>query len=120
MKARLFIGIAIVCLTTAMWALPACGDESPDTHQKNFYLKCINAEIDNYSCKVVHAASRSRNLQLSGENAALRTVFLSQNKKALVQEMLEQKVSMHSHAVHQYLLNRFNQESHIKTAKMKP
>ena len=120
MKTRLVIGMAIVCLTAGIWALPACGDESPVDQQKNYYLKCINAEIDNYSCKVVHTTSRSKNLQTYGQQAALKTVFLSQNKDALVQEMIAQKVSMRPYAVHHFLLNRFNQESHIQTATVKP
>jgi len=110
MKTRLVIGIAIVCLTAGILALPACGDESPVDQQKSYYLKCINAEIDNYSCKVGYATSRSNNLQAYGESAARRTAFLTRNKDALVQEMFAQKVSMRPHAVHQYLGQRFIQE----------
>ena len=120
MKTRLVIGMAIVCLTIGIWALPARGDESPVDQQQNYYLKCINAEIDNYSCKVVHTASRSKNLQAYGQHAALRTEFLSQTKDALVQEMIAQKVSMRPHAVHQYLRQRFYQEAFVQTARVNP
>jgi hypothetical protein len=47
-------------------------------------------------------------LQGYGEQAALRTAYLSKNKEALVQEMIARKVSMRPHAVHQYLLQRYN------------
>jgi len=120
MKPRHFIGIAMAWLAIGMWALPACGDESPAEQQKNYFLKCIDKEIDRYSCKVVHTASRSKNLQTYGRQAALKTAFLSQNKDALVQEMIVQKVSMRPHSVHHFLLNRFNREPHIQTAAVEP
>jgi len=120
MKTRHFIGILMVTLMVGMVALPACGNEPNIDQQKNYYLQCINAEIDTYSCKVVHVNSRSKNLQTYGENAALRTAFLSQNRDALVQEMIAQNVSMRSHAVHQYLRQRFYEESHVQMAKVKP
>jgi len=120
MKPRHFIAIAMAWLAIGMWVLPACGDESTAEQQKNYFLKCIDKEIDSYSCKVVHTASRSKNLQTYGRQAALKTAFLSQNKDALVQEMIAQKVSMRPHAVHHFLLNRFNRESHPQTAKLAP
>ena len=120
MKTRLVIGIAMVCLTAGIWALPACGDESPAAMKKSYYLKCINAEIDTYSCKVVYATSRSKNLQAYGENAARRTVFLTQNRDALVQEMVAQSVSLRPHAVHQYIGQRFIQENQVQLASKRP
>ena len=120
MKTGLVIGMAIVCLATGMWALPACGDESPVDQQKNYYLKCINAEIDNYSCKVGFATSRSKNIQAYGDSAARRTAFLTQNRHALVQEMIAQSVSMRPHAVHQYLGQRFSQEAPVQMAMERP
>ena len=120
MKTRLVIGMAIVCLTAGIWALPARGDESPVDQQQNYYLKCINAEIDNYSCKVGYATSRSKNLQAYGESAARRTAFLTQNRDVLVQEMLAQKVSMRPHAVQQYLRQRFSQEAPVQMAMERP
>ncbi|MCK7512437.1 MAG: hypothetical protein MZV70_55960 [Desulfobacterales bacterium] len=120
MKTRLVIVMAMVCLTAGIWALPARGDESPADQQKSYYLKCINKEIDNYSCKVVLTSSRSKNLQAYGENAALRTAFLSQNRDALVQEMIAQKVSMRPHAVQQYLRQRFNQEASASGCHERP
>jgi len=110
MKNSHFIIIAVVALMVGMAAGPSCGDEQPTDQQKTYYLNCIEREIDNYSCKVVHAKSRSKNLQTYGENAALKAVFLSKNRDALVQEMIVLKVSMRAHAVHQYLLQRCNQE----------
>jgi hypothetical protein len=97
-------------------ALPACGDESPADQQKSYYLKCIKEEIDANSCKVALTSSRSKNLQMYGEKAALRTAFLSRNRDALVQEMVVQKVSMQPQAVQQYLRQRFNQESYVQLA----
>jgi hypothetical protein len=120
MNTRLVIGMAIVFLTVGIWALPARGDESPVDQQQNYYLKCINAEIDNYSCKVGFATSRSKNLQAYGESSARRTAFLTQNRDALVQEMLAQKVSMRPHAVQQYLRKRLSQEAPIKMAMGRP
>ena len=116
MKSRLVIVMAMVCLTAGIWALPAYGDESPADQQKSYYLKCINEEIDNYSCKVALTTSRSKNLQTYGEKPALRTAFLSQNRDVLVQEMVAQKVSLRPQAVQQYLRQRFNQETHVQTA----
>ena len=116
MKPGHFMAIAMAWLAIGMWALPACGDESPADQQKSYYLKCINDEIENNSCKVVLTASRSKKLQAYGEKAALRTVFLSQNRDALAQEMVAQKVSMRPQAVQQYLRQRFNQETHVQMA----
>ena len=117
MKSRLVIVMAMVCLTAGILALPACGDESPADQQKSYYLKCINDEIENNSCKVVLTASRSKNLQAYGETAALRTFFLSKNRDALVQEMVAQKISLRPQAVQQYLWQRFNQEAHVQMAR---
>jgi hypothetical protein len=117
MKSRLVIVMAMVCLTAGIWALPACGDESPADQQKSYYLKCINEEIDNFSCKVALTTSRSKNLQAYGEKAALITVFLSRNRDALAKEMLAQKVSMRPQAVEQFLRQRFNQEIHVQMAQ---
>jgi hypothetical protein len=116
MKTRLVIMIIIGCLASAIGAIPACGDQSPADQQKNYYLECINAEIENASCKVALTGSRSKNLRAYGEKAALKTVFLSRNRDALVQEMLAQKVSMQPQAVKQYLLQRFNEEAHVRLA----
>jgi hypothetical protein len=109
MKTRLII-IIIGCLASAMGVIPAFGDESPADQQKSYYLNCINKEIDHYSCKVALTNSRSKNLQAYGEQAALKTVFLSRNRDALMQEMVARKVSMQPQAVQQYLRQRFNQE----------
>lgn len=116
MKNRVLIGIALACLAAGVWSLPASGGESSADPQKNYYLKCINDEIDNNSCKVVLVTSRSKNLQAYGENAALRAAFLSKNRDALVQEMVAQKVSLRPQAVQQYLRQRFHREAHVQTA----
>jgi hypothetical protein len=120
MKTRFIISMAMVGLVVSIWASPALSDDTTAAKQAGYYLNCINEEIDNYSCKVVHVNSRSRNLKAYGENAALRTAFLSKNKDALVQEMIAQKVSLRPHAVHQYLRQRFEQEGLVQTAQVKP
>ena len=120
MKTRFIISMAMVGLAATLWALPARSDDSPVAKQASYYLNCINEEIDNYSCKVVHVNSRSQNLKAYGENAALRTAFLSKNRDALVQEMIAQKIILRPHAVHQYLRQRFEQETLAQTAKVKP
>jgi hypothetical protein len=116
MKHRLVTVIVIVCLASVLGAAPARGDESSADQRKSFYLKCVNTEIENDSCKVVLTGSRSKNLQAYGEKAALRTVFLSRNKEALVREMVAQKVNLQPQAVQQYLRERFNQETHTRLA----
>ena len=110
MKNRLIIVICIFIVLAGSWTLSAWSDDSTADQQKTYYLNCITNEIESYSCKVQFTTSRSTNLQGYGEQAALRTVYLSKNKEALVQEMIAQKVSMRPHAVHQYLLQRCNQE----------
>jgi hypothetical protein len=120
MKNGHFIIIAVVALMVGMPAVPSYGDEQPADQQKAYYLNCIEREIDNHSCKVVHAKSRSKNLQAYGENAALKAVFLSKNRDALVQGMIAQKVSMRPHAVHHYLQQRFFKETTVQKAKVRP
>jgi hypothetical protein len=117
MKTRLVTIIIIGCLAAAIGAIPAYGDEVSSEQQKRYYLDCINVEIDNNSCKVALLGSRSRNLQTYGSNAARKAVFLSQNREALVQEMMVLNVSMRPHAVHQYLLQRFSLETSMQAAK---
>jgi hypothetical protein len=118
MKTRLFTIITIIgCLASTIGAIPASGDESPADQQKSYYLKCINEEIDHYSCKVTLTSSRSKNLQVYGEQAALKTIFLSRNRDALVQEMITKKVSMQPQAVQQYLRQRFSLETSMQAAK---
>jgi hypothetical protein len=116
MRKGFIIGIATVCLAAGAWALPARGDESSADQQKSYYLRCINEEIDNSSCKVALVNSRSKNLQAYGEDAALRTAFLSRNRDALVREMVAQKVSLRPQAVQQYLRQRFIQETRVQMA----
>ena len=120
MKNGHFIMIVVVALMVGMAAGPSYGDEQPTDQQKTYYLNCIEREIDNYSCKVVHANSRSRSLQAYGQNAALKAVFFSQNRDALVEEMIAQKISMRPHAVHHYLQQRFVNETLVQTAKVRP
>ncbi len=117
MKTRLVTIIIIGCLAAAAGAIPAYGDEVSSEQQKRYYLDCINAEIDNNSCKVALLGSRSRNLQTYGTNAGRKAVFLSQNREALVQEMMVLNVSMRPHAVHKYLLQRFSLEPSMQAAK---
>jgi hypothetical protein len=121
MKIRLIIiVICIFSVSAGSWIFPAWSDDSTANQEKTYYLKCINNEIESYSCKVQFTTSRSTNLQGYGEQAALRTVYLSKNKEALVQEMIAQKVSMRPHAVHQYLLQRCNQEIGSAKARKGP
>lgn len=117
MKTRLVTIIIVGCLAAAAGAIPACGDEVSSEQQKRYYLDCINAEIDSNSCKVALLGSRSRNLQTYGNSAARKAVFLSQNRDALVQEMMVQNVGMRPHTVHQYLLQRFSLETSMKAGK---
>lgn len=114
MKHRLVTIIMIVGLAMAMGAVAARGDESSVAQRRGFYLKCVDTEIENDSCKVILTGSRSRHLQAYGEKAALRTVFLSRNRLVLVDELVAQKVSMQPQAVQQYLRERFNQETHVR------
>jgi hypothetical protein len=110
----------MVGLSVGIWVFPAWSDESTIEQQKSYYLKCINNEIEKYSCKVQFTTSRSKKLQDYGEEAALRTVYLSRNRETLVQEMAAQKVSMRPHTVHQYLMQRWNQQSSVAQAKKEP
>lgn len=105
-----FVVMAMVSLTIIIWAIPGLSSEPKIDQQKNFYLQRINEEIANYSCKVDFITSDSRRLQVYGEKAALRAVYLSRNKDSLAQEMVLQQVSLRPHSVHQYLLKRCNQE----------
>jgi hypothetical protein len=116
MKHRLITILIIGCLASALGAIPARGEESSVEQQKSFYLNCINTEIESGSCKVVLTGSRSKNLRVYGEKAALRTVFLSRNRDALVREMVAQKVSLQPQAVQQYLRQRYNEEGHVRLA----
>jgi hypothetical protein len=117
MKTTLATIMIVIGLVSTIGAIPACGDEVSKDQQTRYYLDCIDAEIDSNSCKVVLLGSRSRNLQAYGSSAARKAVFLSQNRDALVQAMMIQKVSMRPHAVHQYLLQRFSLETSMQAAK---
>lgn len=117
MKARLATIMIVIGLASAIGAIPACADDISKDQQTRYYLDCINAEIDSNSCKVALLGSRSKNLQAYGSSAARKAVFLSQNRDALVQEMMVQKVSMRPHAVHQYLLQRFSLETSVQAAR---
>jgi hypothetical protein len=116
MKTRLVI-MALICLTAGFGALPAHGGAPSSDQQRGYYLDCIDKEIENYSCKVVLTNSRSKNLREYGGEASERAKFLTQNKDALVQEMMIQNVSLRPHAVHQYLLQRFSRETSAQAAK---
>ena len=109
MKTRFFI-MAAVSLGLTILAFQGLSDDSIIKEQKNYYLQRIDDEIEEYSCKVNYTTSRSKNLQIYGEKAALKAAYLSKNKDSLAEEMVVQKVSMRPHAVHQYLLQRCNQE----------
>lgn len=109
MKTRFTI-MAMVGIAVTIWALPVLGDASTVEQQRSYYLKCINDEISSCESKQALTGSRSKNLQSCAMNAMRRKAFLVQNRDTLVQEMIVQKVSMRPHAVHQYLLQRCNQE----------
>ncbi len=116
MKTRLVI-MALICLTAGVGAFPAQAGGPSIDQQKSYYLDCIDQEIENYSCKVVLTNSRSKNLRAYGGEASQKAQFLTQNKDALVQEMTVQNVSLRPHAVHQYLLQRFNRETFAYAAE---
>jgi len=117
MKIRPIISAAMVIVAIATWSLQAMGDDATIEQQKNYYLQRIDAEIENYSCKVHYIVSRSPKLHRYGENAALRAGYLSKHKDILVQEMVLQKVNTRPYAVHQYLLHRCNEEIAAGMAK---
>jgi len=109
MKTRFTI-MAMVSIAFTIWALPVLSEDSTVEQQKSYYLKCINDEISSCESKQALSGSRSQNLQGCAMNAMRRKAFLVQNRDTLAQEMVVQKVSMRPHAVHQYLLQRCNQE----------
>ena len=117
MKTRFTI-MAMVSIAFTIWALPVLSEDSTVEQQKSYYLKCINDEISSCESKQALSGSRSKSLQSCAMNAMRRKAFLVQNRDTLVQEMVVQKVSMRPHAVHQYLLQRCNQEvGSLKTQK---
>lgn len=117
MKTRFTI-MAMVGIAVTIWALPVLSDDSTVEQQRSYYLKCINDEISSCESKQALTGSRSKNLQSCALNAMRRKAFLVQNRDTLAQEMIVQKVSMRPHAVHQYLLQRCNQEvASIKAQK---
>jgi len=109
MKTRFTI-MAMVGIAVTIWALPVLGGASTVEQQRSYYLKCINDEISSCESKQALTGSRSKNLQGCAMNAMRRKAFLVQNRDTLAQEMIVQKVSMRPYAVHQYLLQRCNQE----------
>lgn len=109
MKTRFTI-MAMVGIAFTIWALPALSEDCTVEQQRSYYLKCINDEISSCESKQALSGSRSKNLQGCAMNAMRRKAFLVQNRDTLAQEMVVQKVSMRPHAVHQYLLQRCNQE----------
>lgn len=120
MKTRSVLFIAMVCLGAGLAAIPAVGGEASSAPQKSYYLDCIDNEIDTASCKVTLVKSRSNNLRDYGIEAARKVQFLIKNKEALAQEMLARGVPMRTHAVHLYLLSRFNQETSALAAGERP
>jgi hypothetical protein len=108
--------IGLIGLAVAIGAVPAISDTSVADRQKSYYLDCIQDEIDANSCKLVLVTSRSETLREYGIAAAQKAAFLTKNRDALVEEMVLRKVSMRPHAVHQYLLRRFNEENDIRMA----
>lgn len=117
MKTRLIMITVLACLAAGWGAFSAHGGEASIDPQQSYYLDCIHQEIDHYSCKVVLVNSRSRHLRDYGSEASRKAKFLAENKDALVQEMMVQKVSMRPHAVHQYLLQRFSLETPLQAAE---
>lgn len=109
MKTRLIMIIGLIGLAVAIGAVPARSDTSSADRQKSYYLDCIQNEIDTYSFKLELVTSRSDNLREYGIEAARKTAFLTKNRDALMEEMVLRKVSMRPHAVHLYLLRRFNE-----------
>jgi hypothetical protein len=120
MKIRSALFIAMVCLGAGLAAIPAAGGEASSAPQMSYYFDCIDNEIDTASCKVTLVKSRSNNLRDYGIEAARRVQFLVKNKEALAQEMLARGVPLRTHAVHQYLLSRFNQEIPVPAADERP
>jgi hypothetical protein len=116
MKTRLVIIMGLIGLAVAIGAGPARSDSTAAEQQKSYYLDCITNEIDACSCKLELVTSRSDNLREYGVEAARKAAFLTKNRDALVEEMVLRNVSMRPHAVHQYLLRRFNEENDIRMA----
>jgi hypothetical protein len=113
MKTRFAVIIGLVFFATVMGATWAGADSTGVDSQRRFFLKCIDQEIANYSGKVELVNSSSENLREYGSESARKVVFLVKNRQDLAEEMTAQKISMRSHAVHQFLNTRFHQDHQL-------
>jgi hypothetical protein len=120
MKTKHILMAAMVCMAIGMGVVTAEGGGSAAAGPKGYYLDCIDKEIQSAGGKVSLVESRSENLKSCGIQAARRVQYLMKNREALAQEMAERGVSMRPHAVHQFLLNRFNENMTELAANGKP
>ncbi len=111
MKRKTVVGIiAMVGLAAVIGALPARGDEGAAGAPPDYFVDCINREIDAACAKVGLAASRSEKLKAVGIASAHRLTFMVKHREALAQEMADRGVPRRAHAVHQHLLRRVHAE----------
>jgi hypothetical protein len=84
-----------------------CAESQSNENQKEIYEICIAKKIAKCQSKTILKTSRSENLQLTAEIAANQARFLSLNKDALVNEMMEKNIGQKPYKIEHYLNNRF-------------
>ncbi len=111
MKTRFIMSVGMIGMALVMAAATAFGGSAAADRQRSYYRDCIQGEIGSCNPKMKLATSRSEHLRTYGDRAVQKEAFLRKNSDALVEEMVIRNVTMRPHAVHQYLLHRFNEES---------
>jgi hypothetical protein len=111
MKTRFIMIVGVIGLALVIAAATALGGSSAVDRKRSYFRDCIQSEIDSCNPKMKLATSRSEHLRTYGDRAVQKEAFLRKNSETLVEEMVIRNVTMRPHAVHQYLLHRFNEES---------
>lgn len=78
-----------------------------DVGEPNFYLNCIDQEIQQCQCKAQLLDSQSENLRTCAGESMSRANFYRNNKDKLAAEMMAEEIPRNPHRVNYYLIKAY-------------
>jgi hypothetical protein len=108
MQGKTLIITTMVMVVSLIVGLPVTGQTEENVQLKNYYNAYIVKCIDKNQSKTVLLTSRSENLRNYGAICKQKTVFLTNNQNALVDEMIKKEIGTKPYKIDYYLNKRFN------------
>ena len=109
MKGRASIIITMAVVISLIAAFPATGQTAENEQLVKYYQNYISKCISKNKSKAGLQTSKSENLRSCAVVYKQKAVFLTNNKNALVDEMIRKEIGAKPYKIDYYLNKRFNE-----------